>query len=81
MVLDVSDLAVTGALPASWGALTNLQSLSADPEAFVKGSIPLDWSQLVQLTYLSVANDLGLTGGLPSGMAGFSLIKSLAISG
>lgn len=54
--------ALSGTLPPSWGAMTNLHVLSLF-ENQLNGTLPDTWSRLASLVEVDLSSNPGLTGG------------------
>ncbi|KPA75797.1 putative surface antigen protein 2 [Leptomonas pyrrhocoris] len=69
-----------GALPASWGKLTQLQTLSLSGNTKLTSSLPSAWSGMTALTQLVLSNN-GMSGSLPPEWSGMTALAQLVLTG
>ncbi|CAN6477165.1 unnamed protein product [Victoria cruziana] len=74
---DLSDNAISGKIPSSFGNLSSLVSLDLSGNELT-GSIPLELGHLKNLEYLLLARN-NLTGKIPTDFAQLPLLKVLAL--
>ena len=76
--IDLSDLGLTGTIPAELGSLTDLQSLNLNSNK-LRGSIPAELGNLSNLQELT-AYDNQLTGEIPRELGNLASLQSLSFN-